>query len=177
MNPHPKSHGARARQRGAVLFTSLVLLLVLTLVGVTVARMQTVEERMAMNEHNHQLALQAAEAALRAAEIGLLNGTYSNFFANANGMFELIPTAGSVVDTIDWNNPAGMAIAYPGVVPNVVQQPLIAMESLPPVISPGDSGSMQTYNRPTDLIAVYRVTAHAFGGDLSANATVQSIFR
>jgi type IV pilus assembly protein PilX len=171
------SHTGRSAERGAVLFTSLILLLVLTLIGVTVARMQTVEERMAMNEDNHQLALQAAEAALRSAELGLIDGTYSNFFANANGMFELIPAAGSVVDTIDWMNPAGMTIAYRGVIPMVAQQPQVAMESLPPVISPGDSGSMQTYNRPTDLIAVYRVTAHAVGADLSANATLQSIFR
>ena len=54
----------RGAQRGVVLFVSLVLLLVLTLLGVTVARMQTGEERMAQNDTNHQLALQAADVGL-----------------------------------------------------------------------------------------------------------------
>jgi type IV pilus assembly protein PilX len=55
----------RSAQSGVVLFVALILLLILSLIGVTAARLQTVEERMARNENNHQLAEQAAEAALR----------------------------------------------------------------------------------------------------------------
>ena len=62
---------ARSRQSGVVLFIALILLVILSMIGVTVARMQTVEERMARNEDNRQMALQAAEAALRNAEDGL----------------------------------------------------------------------------------------------------------
>ena len=50
-----------------------MLLVILSMIGVTVARMQTVEERMARNENNRQLATQAAEAGLRYAEYQLLN--------------------------------------------------------------------------------------------------------
>ena len=74
-----------------MLFVSLIFLLILTLIGITAARMQTVEERMAQNDDNHQLAVQAAEAALRYGETLLWGGIYStpNFAANAHGLYQL----------------------------------------------------------------------------------------
>ncbi len=65
------------------MFVALILLLILSLLGVTAARMQTVEERMARNDDNRQIGQQAAEAALRAAEIGLLTGIYCHAISPA----------------------------------------------------------------------------------------------
>lgn len=59
-------------QRGAVLITSLVLLLILTLLGVAAMRNTTLEEKMAGNMHNRHIAEQAADAALRGGEDWLL---------------------------------------------------------------------------------------------------------
>ena len=56
------------RQRGIVLFTSLILLVILTLVGVMMSRLQMVEEQIALNDQDQQMAVQAAEATLRYAE-------------------------------------------------------------------------------------------------------------
>jgi type IV pilus assembly protein PilX len=55
----------RDTQTGAVLFVALILLLVLSLLAVAAARMQTVEERIARNENNRQVGAAAAEATLR----------------------------------------------------------------------------------------------------------------
>jgi type IV pilus assembly protein PilX len=63
MNSHSFSLNHASRQSGVVLFVALILLLILSLLGVTAARMQTVEERMARNDDNRQLEAQAAEAA------------------------------------------------------------------------------------------------------------------
>ena len=60
------------RERGVALFISLVLLLVLTIVGVSAVQTTTLETRMARNEHDTLLAFQAAESALRDAEAFLL---------------------------------------------------------------------------------------------------------
>ena len=46
----------RGDQRGSVLIVSLILLLILTLVGVTAMNMTSMEERMAGNYRDHQLA-------------------------------------------------------------------------------------------------------------------------
>jgi type IV pilus assembly protein PilX len=59
---------ARARQRGAALVTSLLLLLVLTIIGVTAMQMTRLQERMAGGARDLNLALQGSEAGLRNGE-------------------------------------------------------------------------------------------------------------
>ena len=58
-------------QRGAILIVSLLLLLVMTLIGVTAVSTTTLQEKMAGNNRQRQLAFQAAGAALRDAETWL----------------------------------------------------------------------------------------------------------
>lgn len=68
---HPCNSQSRhhsAHQRGAILVTSMLLLLVLTIIGVTVMQMSRMQERMAGNSRDVNLAFQAAEGTLRAAE-------------------------------------------------------------------------------------------------------------
>lgn len=181
-----------SRQRGAVLFVSLLLLLILTIIGVTAARMQTGEAVMARNDHNHQLAVQAAEAVLRNIEANLGSGNYSDaqLAANANGLYtlqtELInpvgPVAVSVADTVAWGNAndgampyAGPALVSPGVPVSPVV-PEVIIENLPPVAIANNSlGNASNYGQPTPG-PVYRITAHAGGGDSTASATLQSVF-
>ena len=67
---------AMSKQKGAVLIISLVLLLVMTLLGLSSMQSTSLEERMAGNERHANVAFQAAEAALRAGE-GWLNGQNS----------------------------------------------------------------------------------------------------
>src|SRR5262245_4650753 len=57
-----------ARQRGTILVTSLLLLLVLTIIGVTAMQMSRMQERMAGNTRDLNLAFQGAEAGLRNGE-------------------------------------------------------------------------------------------------------------
>jgi Tfp pilus assembly protein PilX len=167
-----------------VLVVGLILLLVLTLAGVVLARMQTVEERMARNEDNHQLALQAAEATLRAAETGLNTGAFQTFASN-NGIYVLVPTNGSEADALDasnWSPPAFPTLSYTAAplnsppLPTVTRQPQYVIEALPPVaVAGGPLTPCGTYGATCS--AIFRITAHAWGGDSSATATVQSVFR
>ena len=60
----PAPHG----QRGAILVTALLLLLTLTIIGVSVVQMTRMQERMAGNARDLNLAFQGAEAALREGE-------------------------------------------------------------------------------------------------------------
>jgi type IV pilus assembly protein PilX len=58
----------RARQEGFVLVTALILLVVMTVLAISSMSTNTLEERMAGYVRDRQIALQAAEAALRDAE-------------------------------------------------------------------------------------------------------------
>jgi len=76
--------GFNATQRGAVLVISLLILLVMTILGVSSMSSTTLQERMANNNNQRQIAFQAAEAALRAGEAYLV--------ANVTGVAELATT-------------------------------------------------------------------------------------
>lgn len=56
------------RQRGAVLVVSLIVLLVLTLIGVSAARTVLLEEKMTFASRDAKVALEVAEAILKEAE-------------------------------------------------------------------------------------------------------------
>ena len=66
----PPVHSPRhaGRQRGAILVTSLLLLLTLTIIGVSVMQITRMQERAAGNTRDMHLAFQGAEAAVRDAE-------------------------------------------------------------------------------------------------------------
>jgi type IV pilus assembly protein PilX len=184
----PSTRSARSRQQGAVLYIALILLMILTIIGIAAARLQTGEAVMARNDHNHQLALQAAEAAMRSTEIDLANGLWSipQFAQNGAGLYVLQTEvqgvgASSIADTINWNlnypnpNPAAMLYAGPALA-NAPASPIVAqviIENLPPVARAGDP--LCTPSSQTQSCSVYRITAHAVGGDSSASATLQSI--
>jgi type IV pilus assembly protein PilX len=60
--------GCQARQRGAVLVVSLLLLLVMSVLALAASQATRMQERMAGNSRDYDLALQSAEAGLRKAE-------------------------------------------------------------------------------------------------------------
>jgi type IV pilus assembly protein PilX len=168
-----KIYSFPTRQSGVVLFISLILLLILSMIGVTVARMQTVEERMARNENSRQLANQAAEAALRNAESLLLNPPAVGFFANNTaGLYVVSPTTGSMIPNLDFSVPANV-IVYNGPaltnVPAAVRRPHIAMELIGFGAVPGDPLPSPP---PT-----YRITVQAVDADGKPSAMLQEVYR
>lgn len=169
-----------AQQSGVVLFIVLILLLILSLLGVTAARMQTVEERMARNENNRQLGAQSAEAALRSAETGLLTGIYVNFAGNTNGLYAPLLSNGSPFTASMWTT-AGATLPYAGPaltrVPAHSQTPQFVIEDLPPVAAAGDDISVTSLNPASPPVTVYRVTAQGVGADGTSTTTLQSIVR
>jgi type IV pilus assembly protein PilX len=81
------------RQRGAVLIISLLILLVMTVLGVASMGTTTLQERMANNNRQQQVAFQAAEAALRTAE-AFLAGNVSNITTLKNNFNSGAPVTG-----------------------------------------------------------------------------------
>ena len=73
------------KQKGAALILSLLILLVMTLIGVTAMQTTTMEEKMAGNMNDMNVALQTAEAALRAGETDLEDLFSTADFTNTGG--------------------------------------------------------------------------------------------
>lgn len=67
------NHYPQKQQSGVVLVISLIILLLLTILGVTAMQVNGLEEKMAGNSRDQNIAFQAAESALVEAEKFILN--------------------------------------------------------------------------------------------------------
>lgn len=91
-------------EQGAVLITGLMLILLLTLFGLGAMQSTTLQERMAGNMQQRDLAFQAAEAGLRDAENYIGSLALLPAFNNTGGLYTPI-TDGTTPrwDSVNWN--------------------------------------------------------------------------
>jgi type IV pilus assembly protein PilX len=177
-----------AAQRGMSLFPAMVLLLVVAMLSIAALSGSAMQERMAGNAKDMNVAFQAAEAGLRDAEGDIdANITAATAFTSActNGLCTppskwATPTSTDISKLIDWTNP-GLRRAYganTGVapLPSVATQPVYVIEllsHLPP--APGNSVGLGIAPVGSAGTA-YRVTVLATGARAESRALLQSIY-
>ena len=152
---------SRAAQRGAALFLSLLLLMLLTVTGISAVQVSGLESRMARNAHERLLALQAAEAGLASGE-GLLE--------------RLGRDAATVAGAADGILPAR---AYGGLEPEV-QAPVWADGAQVAPVLPGVAEAprfmIEAVTVRADESVVFRVTARGTAGPCGAVVLLQSTY-
>lgn len=92
-------------ERGAVLIAGLMILVILSLLGITTMQTSTIEEKMANNMGQRQIAFQAAESGLRSAEAQMGGYVILPAFNGVNGLYQ--PTAVGTTprwDTVNWSS-------------------------------------------------------------------------
>lgn len=160
---------AMQRQRGAALVVALVFLLIMTVLGVTSMSSTTLQERMAGNLRDNNLAFQAAESALRDGEDVLQNATLP-VFNGSNGLLPVQEQGGQAHFWSTWswgdNSQPGDAVAG-------VTTPRFVIEELPPL--PAEGGSLRFGALPE--VGFYRVTARGTGGTDDAVVILQTTYR
>lgn len=108
--------------------------LLLTLIGVSGSQVTALEEKMAGNIRDENLAFQAAETALRTGEaIVMLNPPAFSVGGNGTGGTGLYTTVGTGVhssywQTVDWNNNAAVATYAGGSLNHVNSAPAILLK-------------------------------------------------
>jgi type IV pilus assembly protein PilX len=179
MNPRITSRD----QQGASLVIALMFLIVLTILGLVAVRSSTVQERMAGNDRDRAIAFEAAEAALRDAELDIQLGR------SPADPFDAACTSGlckpSVVATAQWDsvNWAGAtsriygvgsgAGAYPLAVSN---PPRYIIELLPDLPS-GPGGTLNKNPQSSSGGGnAYRITARGWGRRPGTQVELQSVY-
>ena len=172
----------KARQRGVALCVCLALLLVLGIAGASAVQTTILEERMARNGSDAQLAFQAAEAALCEAEALLATGVNSTAeFTDwgENGLWTAPPLGeaerwakpdiwrGATVGSREVAQRLGGVAAQPrfiiewiGTLPDTVNAHLVEESS---------SGAQQR-------VEVFRITVRGVGRSAGARAMLQSTY-
>ncbi|MDV6344631.1 PilX N-terminal domain-containing pilus assembly protein [Nitrosomonas sp. Is37] len=175
-----------SRQRGVVLATGLIFLVMMTLLGVTAMQTTMLEEKMAGNLRDETLAFQAAEAALREGEMFLQqitlpafdgsNGLYAETPADETQAAETQAAETQAPDPITWPgwSTSGRTIAT--TMSGVASQPryIIEQRRIP---VPAEKGGSVQQSATTMTSTMYRVIARGVGGTESAVVILQSDYR
>jgi type IV pilus assembly protein PilX len=163
-------------QKGSVLIVSMLILLVLTLIGVTAMGTSSLEEKMSGNSRDQDVAFQAAETGLRDAETflegivatgGLFNNTGGLYALGANPDITLANT---------WSSTNSRA--YTGTLPNTATQPRYIIELRPTVGGNTSAQVDESYGGSTNTppITMFLITVRGTGGTDNAVVFLQAFY-
>ena len=167
-------------QHGAALITGLIFLVVLTLISLSAIKSTSLEERMAGNARDQDVAFEAAEAGIRDA-MGSLAGLSpsSAFAAGCSAGLCLNDPVTPVWTSVVWSSSqtkayTGTALTFNGstTLPN---QPRYIIELMPGTVPAfGSSATVGKGLTSGAQLTPYRITARGWGITGQTQATVQA---
>ena len=172
-----RSYPVPKRQQGVALIVALIFLLLMNILAVTALGTTTLEERMASNMSDKNIAFQSAESALAAGEVwigGQMNKPVFDPAVTTDGLH--LPSLSAVQV---WEETTGVwastdVLSYSGM-QGVTQQPSYIVEDLGSI--PDDKGSLVL---PTNYKSsgknLFRVTARGNGRTDTAVVMLQSVY-
>ena len=166
---------APSRQRGVVLVVALLMLLVLTLIGLAATRSTALEERMTANQNDHEVAFEAAEAALRFGEGQLSAATAPSFASNTAGAYNQSTMSGTLTwQNIAWGTSA-TATYGGGIQPTPSTAP--AYYIVQTQYTSTTPGSSKSNDQQEQVQTVYYIYAKGWGLSPNTSVILQSSFR
>lgn len=163
-------------QKGTALIISLIMLLVMSILAISSATITTMEEKMAGNIRNKHMSFQAAETALRAAELAAGSIPVGTVFDGSNGYYQNSLPAHSNFPIWDWEGTP--AITWQAVTSNTgtIQNPEYIIEAFGSAFR--DASCSLIVPLPPDCeVPIYRVTARGWGLNTNAVSILQSTFQ
>ncbi len=186
LRPRTPPNAART-QRGLSLVTTLLFMVATLMLGVSVLSVNVMQEKSIGNTKDRDLALQAAEAALRDAESDIIR---PGFVFNCppdctNGLVlppsqRTPPSSLPVEASVNWGDDAQVrrygeitgAARFPGLPDNDAAQPRYVIEKVGN-LGPQPGGSLKSGE---ERGVGYRITARATGARPETEVIVQSMF-
>lgn len=172
-------------QRGAALITGLIFLVVLTLISLSAIKSTSLEERMAGNARDQDIAFEAAEAGIRDAMQQLPNSQQNpqQFVAGCSNGWCLndpvTPVWTSITNNDQWLSSrtkayTGAPLTFDGTT-QIPTQPRYIIELIPNNVPAfGSSAAVGKGNTSGAQLTPYRITARGWGMTDQTQATVQA---
>jgi type IV pilus assembly protein PilX len=150
----------KKKQTGVALAISLIVLLLMTILGVTNMRVNNLEEKMAGNTRDINISFQAAESALRQGENFILNNPLDTTYTGSNGLLRIADTEPADFFTYTWDNTDSQPAQNPNPSFNLAANPRFVIKKL------SQSGG-NTF---------FKITARAVGRSAGAQTILQEYF-
>ncbi len=164
-------------QKGSVLVISLIMLIAMTLIGITAMRTSIMEEKMTSNMRETELAFQAAEAALRAAEQNIQDNIISTVSFDTDGSDGLYDMAHNDIWTaINWDNNDSLVYSDFDSTYNITTAPRYVIQHLATTGNDNDKTNLDNQGQGTGggKVEAFLITVRASGGADKAYAYLQS---
>jgi type IV pilus assembly protein PilX len=170
-------------QRGMVLVTSLVILMILTMLGLSSVQGTSIQELISRNQRDGNLAFNAAETAIVDAEATLAGLSATGWKAIVDGNFSIggsprvynAMLLGSFFENTAEPASSGFGNNVQVSLSDVSVQPIFFIEYLGMVTTDEDRLNIDNIGQnPTTNIQMFRITAQGRGGTRAAVAIVQS---
>ena len=171
------------KEKGIVLVTALLILLVMTVLAVSMFRNYGLQERIAGNSREKQRAFHAAQSALQYGEYWLAQGN-----GGAGSACSTLLDANATPATIQICSNQLTASQIAAVPWKSASSADIGVSYAPPSFSVSTSGGTSTYAitprlyisplglDPSGLRELYSVSAMGYGGNATAVSVVQSVY-
>jgi type IV pilus assembly protein PilX len=185
-----RAHQSHHSQRGVVLVTSLLLLVVVTIMALSMFRSFGMQERVAGNMREKQRALQAAVSAQTYAEQWLINNAATSAPAVCNSLLNANAQQGAICSNRLWLSlPVGVPVTtVPWAVGAVAN---VGVKYVPPgmQVQTPSAGNNNYFKEPTFYISdagtsgdpnvpgeIYQIDAVGYGGNSNTAAVVESTY-
>jgi type IV pilus assembly protein PilX len=167
------------QQHGSVLIISLLILLVMTIIGISAMSSSTMEEKMAASDRNQKAVFQNAESSLKAAESALLNSGYDTIrtalLEGEKGYYSQDDARFDYLDPSAWDSDGADAncIAIPNNSNNAGNSCYVIEES-GITLTPGEAGEYGATSNPERGSQITKVTVRSSDSNGSSAVTLQS---
>ena len=167
------------KQLGAALITALSILLVLTILGIATVSTTVLQERMAGNARDYEVAFEAAESTLRQAET-YINGLTDTTAFDSTGTAGLFSTAyvGNAWETnSNWTNARTGSVG-----PDVGEDPKYIIQQIDATVTDAPQEEVEaTGYQPGNVAAsnnvkVFQVTVRGYGLSAKSRVMLQSYY-
>lgn len=151
------------KQRGAVLIVSLVILMVITMLAVGSMQNTMLEEKMAGNSSDRNLAFQSTESAVREAEVFIEGIVSLGNFDGSSGLHSRTDSEPSFYDVATWSDASYHMVA--GTDFGSYEHPRYYIKHFTTVAGTAGSLNMSGYgdNKGTGDVTIFRITARGTG--------------
>ena len=168
------------KEQGVVLFMSLVMLLIITVLGLSSVQTTSMQERMARNSRDSNLAFISAEAGLKSAEFVVsryvVEESLDALVESSPGLFfEKSYNGTQNWENFDWENGdyyVADAVEGTAAVPKYIVEIVQAVTAYEDNVNLNnidqDMGASRTH--------IYRITAYGTGGTPNTHAMIQSTY-